>query len=125
MTFVVLLSTMSFTMNMHYCGDSLVETVFFKDAKGCGMKMDMPMDKDCSVSKENCCSDKQITADGIDDIKQSLEHLTLKQQQFVVLLTYTYHSLFKESTQSNDTFISYKPPLVCKQIYKVDESYLI
>ena len=125
MTFVVFLSTMSFTMNMHYCGDALVETVFFKDAQGCGMKMDIPLDNDCSVSKENCCSDKQIAADGIDDLKQSLEHLTLKQQQFVALLTYTYYSLFKESTQSNDTFLSYKPPLVYKQIYKVDESYLI
>ena len=125
MTFVVVLSTMSFTINMHYCGNSLVETAFLKDAKGCGMKMDTPLEKGCSVSKENCCSNKQITADGIDDIKQSLEHLTLKQQQFVALLTYTYYSLFKESTKPNNTFNSYKPPLVLKRIYKIDESYLI
>jgi len=35
MAFVVLFSTMSFTVNMHYCGDTLVETAIFKKAKGC------------------------------------------------------------------------------------------
>ena len=37
MAFVVLFSTMSFTVNMHYCGDTLVETAIFQKAKGCGM----------------------------------------------------------------------------------------
>ena len=40
MSFVVLFSTMSFTINMHYCGDTLVETALFQKAKGCGMEMD-------------------------------------------------------------------------------------
>ena len=34
MAFVVLFSTMSFTVNMHYCGDTLVETAIFHKAKG-------------------------------------------------------------------------------------------
>jgi len=33
MAFVVLFSTMSFTVNMHYCGDTLVETAIFHKAK--------------------------------------------------------------------------------------------
>ena len=42
MAIVVLFSTMSFTINMHYCGDNLVETVIFHKAKGCGMEMEKP-----------------------------------------------------------------------------------
>ena len=42
MAFVVLFSTMSFTVNMHYCGDTLVETAIFHKAKGCGMEMEKP-----------------------------------------------------------------------------------
>ncbi len=43
MAFVVLLSTMSFTMHMHYCGDTLVDTSYFVKAETCGMEMPQPV----------------------------------------------------------------------------------
>ena len=36
MAIVIVLSTMSFTFNLHFCGDTLVETTLFLKAKGCG-----------------------------------------------------------------------------------------
>ena len=53
MTFVVLFSTMSFTVNMHYCGGTLVETALFQKAKGCGMEMGNPSTESCSITKKN------------------------------------------------------------------------
>lgn len=38
LAFVVLFSTMSFTIDMHFCGNTLVETAIFHKAKGCGME---------------------------------------------------------------------------------------
>ena len=60
MAIVVLFSTMSFTIDMHYCGDSLVETAIFKKAKGCGMEMENPSTEGCSIKVKNCCSDEQL-----------------------------------------------------------------
>lgn len=54
MAFVVLFSTMSFTINMHYCGDTLVETAMFQKAKGCGMEMQKPSTEACVFAKKNC-----------------------------------------------------------------------
>ena len=77
MAFVVLFSTMSFTINMHYCGNTLVDTAIFKKAKNCGMDMQNSTTKECSMTKKNCCSDKQIFVDGQDELKISFNQKTL------------------------------------------------
>ena len=125
MAFVVLFSTMSFTVNMHYCGDTLVETVVFKKAKGCGMEMQNPSRDGCSITKKNCCDDKQLAVDGQDELQLSFDKLTFEQQQFITSFIYTYIDLFEEYNKEINSFREYKPPLVVRQIYKLDETYLI
>lgn len=125
MAFVVLFSTMSFTVNMHYCGDTLVETVVFKKAKGCGMEMLNPSKDDCSIMKKNCCNDKQLVIDGQDELQLSFDRLNLEHQQFIASFVYTYINLFEGLDKNVSSFEEYKPPLVVRQLYKIDETYLI
>ncbi|MDN3492211.1 HYC_CC_PP family protein [Winogradskyella bathintestinalis] len=125
MAFVVLFSTMSFTMNMHYCGDTLVETAIFNKAKGCGMEMEKPSTEGCSITKKNCCNDKQLVIDGQDELKLNFDKLTFEQQQFVASFIYTYINLFEGLDKNVSSYEEYKPPLVVKQIFKIDETYLI
>ena len=125
MTFVVLFSTMSFTINMHYCGDTLVETAIFKKAEGCGMEMQNPSTDGCSIMKKNCCDNKQLVVEGQDELQLSFDKLTFEQQQFIASLIYTYIDLFEEYNKDINSFREYKPPLVVRQIYKLDETYLI
>ena len=125
MAFVVLFSTLSFTVNMHYCGDTLVETAIFHKTKGCGMEMQNPSTDGCSIMKKNCCEDKQLVIDGQDELQLSLDKLTFEQQQFIVSFVYTYISLFEVYDEDINSFRAYKPPLVVRQIYKLDETYLI
>tara|TARA_B100001059_G_scaffold230500_1_gene264803 strand:+ start:308 stop:721 length:414 start_codon:yes stop_codon:yes gene_type:complete len=125
MAFVVLFSTMSFTVNMHYCGDTLVETTLFNKAKGCGMEMEKPSTEGCSITKKNCCDDKQLVIDGQDELKLNFDKLTFEQQQFVASFVYTYINLFEGLDKNVSSYEEYKPPLVVKQIFKIDETYLI
>ena len=125
MAFVVLFSTMSFTVNMHYCGDTLVETTLFNKAKGCGMEMEKPTTEGCSITKKNCCDDKQLVIDGQDELKLNFDKLTFEQQQFVASFVYTYINLFEGLDKNVSSYEEYKPPLVVKQIFKIDETYLI
>ena len=125
MAFVVLFSTLSFTIDMHYCGDNLVETAIFKKAKGCGMEMQSPSTKGCSITKKNCCSDKQILVDGQNELKLNFDNLTFEQQQFVTSFIYSYINLFEGLEENTTSFSEYPPPLIVRNIYKLDETYLI
>jgi hypothetical protein len=125
MAFVVLFSTMSFTIDMHYCGDTLVETAIFQKAKGCGMEMENPSTSDCSITKKNCCSEEQIAVEGQDELKISFDKLTLDQKVFVASFIYTYINLFEDIDENVASYKDYAPPLVIRQIYKLDETYLI
>ena len=125
MAFVVLLSTMSFTISMHYCGDTLVETSVFHKAEGCGMEMENPSTEGCAVIKKNCCNDQEIAIDGQDELKTPIDAISLEQQVFLASFIYTYINLFEGLKNSVSSFEAYRPPLVIKQIFKFDETYLI
>ena len=125
MAFVVLFSTMSFTVNMHYCGDTLVETAIFQKAKGCGMEMQNPSKKGCAITKKNCCKNEQSVVDGQDELQFSVDTITFEQQVFITSFVYAYTSLFEDFEKNVTTYNIYKPPLVVRQLYKLDETYLI
>nr|WP_240573525.1 hypothetical protein [Aestuariibaculum lutulentum] len=125
MAFVVLFTTMSFTVDMHYCGDTLVDMAVFHDAKDCGMQMDMPSTDACTITKKNCCDDKQVVVEGQDELQQTLEKIAFHQQLFVTSFVYTYINLFEGEEQLDNFYTAYKPPLVSRQIYKLVETYLI
>ena len=125
MAFVVLFSTMSFTVSMHYCGDTLVETSVFEKPEGCGMEMGNSVNESCTITKKDCCSEKQLLVDGQDELKISFNELSLEHQQFIVSFAYTYINLFERFDDDIKSFREYKPPLVIRQIYKLDETYLI
>ncbi|QYJ69354.1 HYC_CC_PP family protein [Flavobacterium litorale] len=125
MVFVVLFSTMSFTIDMHYCGNSLVETAIFQKAKGCGMEMEKPFTNSCSIIKKNCCSDEQLIVDGQDELNISFYKLSFDQQLFVASFVYSYTNLFESLDKKVISHKKYSPPLFVRQIYKLDETYLI
>ncbi len=126
MAFVVLFSTLSFTVNMHYCGETLVDTSFFHDAETCGMEIQKPStSSECSIAKKDCCSDKQLVVEGQDKLKLSFDTLALDHQVFVASFVYTYINLFEGLEKKAISYRDYVPPLVVKNIYKLDESFLI
>ena len=97
MAAVVLMITMSFTIDMHYCGDSLVDFSFVQKVKTCGMEKAQATIscENPTPSEKTCCTDKQVVKEGKDDLKVSFDQLTLEQQVFVASFTYSYLSLFE------------------------------
>ncbi len=117
MAFVVLLSTMSFTISEHYCGDHLVASSFFSKAESCGMKMENPSpNKDCGIQKDNCCKDVIKQIKGQNDLKIDFQTLNFEQQQFITSFVYTYSNLFEGFKTNSIPFKYYSPPQVDKDI---------
>ena len=120
MALVVLFSTMSFTVDMHYCGDTLVDVAIFHKAKSCGMEMQKPSSKDCSITKKSCCSDKQVVIQGQNELKLQVDKISFEQQVFITSFIYTYINLFEGLDHNVSSYEEYKPPLVIRQLYKID-----
>lgn len=129
MAFVVLFSTMSFTINSHFCGGSLVGVSYFVKAKTCGMETKQESQinkKDCVVSKKNCCKDETKVIQGQDNLKDSsLNILSFNQQVFILSFVYSYINILKEVHDKVIPFKDYSPPFVVKNIQLLDELYLI
>ncbi len=126
MALLVLFSTFSFTFESHYCGDVLIDTAIFKQAKTCGMEMNQGSSlSGCDMAKEDCCNDKKIVIDGQDELKVSLEKLTFEQQVFVVGFFYSYFNLFEVEESKSTPFENYASPLIVRDIHILDEAFLI
>ena len=127
MALVVVFSTMSFTINMHYCGDTLVEAAIFHKAKGCGMELQQPITKSgCSVEKKGCCTDKHVTVKGQDElIVKTIDDLDVNQQLFVATFTYSYLNLFEGLPELVIPHKNYSPPILVTDIQVLDQVFLI
>lgn len=123
---LVLFTTMSFTVDVHYCGATLVDFSVFQNVKTCGMeKQQSTNDCENEVSEKSCCSDKQLVVDGQDDIKTSFNKISFEQQVFVASFLYSYINLFEALDTNIVPFRDYAPPFLEQDLQKLHETYLI
>lgn len=126
MAFVVMFTTMSFTMDMHYCGASLVDLSFFSSADSCGMdKIKSTQDCETEITTSSCCTEQQLVKEANQDLKISFDKLTLEQQTFVATFLYSYINLFEDFDENIKSFIDYSPPFLERDIQLLYELYLI
>ena len=122
---IVLFSTMSFSVDMHFCGKTLVDFSIFKDADVCAMGM--MEDSPCTTSamEDGCCSNKQFVINGQDELKISLDKLIFEQQLFVALFYCSYSNSFSNQEEKESLFNGYVPPPLVKDIQILDETFII
>ncbi|WP_340201696.1 HYC_CC_PP family protein [Ascidiimonas sp. W6] len=127
MAFVLLLSTISFSVGMHYCGDILVDVSLFKEAATCGMELREMTPEGSSITKMNCCKDIQIVVEGQENLKDtsSTNILTPVQTYMVIGFVYTSLTKFDEVKTKRHSFEEYSPPLLIRDIQLLDQIFLI
>ncbi|WP_335964285.1 hypothetical protein [Galbibacter sp. PAP.153] len=126
MALVVLFSTMSFTIDMHYCGNKLVDVALLKPAKNCGMDMQNDASSSNTLTKSHCCTDEHLVVEGQKELKvSSFDKLTFHQQ--VILVSYVFSSinLFEGLEENVIPFKDYAPPLLVSEIHLENETFLI
>jgi hypothetical protein len=89
------------------------------------MEMEKPSTEGCAITKKNCCDDKQLSIEGQDELQIQFDKISFEQQVFIASFIYAYSNLFEEYNEDINSFREYKPPLVVRQLYKLDETYLI
>lgn len=128
MALIVLLSTMSFSVDMHYCGDHLVDFSFSKKVDTCMMKAEMSKSSnECAVMEMemDCCSDVEIVNEGQEDLKMSFDRLSFDQQLFVASFAYSYINLFTDLDENVVPFKDYSPPPLIRDVQILNQTFLI
>ena len=127
MAVVVLITTMSFTLDMHYCGDTMVDYAFFKDAKVCGMErmQTSSVNKNQSFSQKSCCSDKQLFIQGQDNLHTISSTLTFEQQFFFTAFLHSYARIFEGTTTTVLSYIDEDFPFILQDILVLHQTFLI
>ncbi len=119
---LVQVSTFSFTVDKHFCGNMLVDMAVFSSAETCGMNMMSGMD---SSEEDTCCTNEKTEVEGQDELKISFGSLDLEQQLFLTSFTYTYLNIFEGEPLLVIPFSYYSPPLLVTDIQVLDQVFLI
>ena len=120
MAFLVLFSTVSFTVDKHFCGEILVDQAVFSEAKTCGMHAEVS-----STTEDKCCDEEKVVVEGQQELKVSFDDLDLEQQIFVAAFSFSYLDLFEGESQTETPIFHYKPPLLVYDIQVLDQTFLI
>lgn len=125
MAVVVLLSTMSFSVDMHYCGDMLVDFSIMEQVKTCGMEKVKTDCENTTVAEKSCCTDAQLNVEGAESTKVSFDQLSFDQQVFVATFTYSYINLFQGIDSNKFSYKDYSPPFVKQNVQVLHQTFLI
>ncbi|ARV10308.1 hypothetical protein BTO05_11900 [Winogradskyella sp. PC-19] len=118
---LVLLSTFSFTVEKHYCGDTLIDTAVFSEVKGCGMDMEA-----VSKKKKPCCKDEVDVIEGQDELNRaSFDDLEFSTHLFIATYAYSCVSLFESLPKQIIPNKDYSPPNIVYDIQLLEEVFLI
>ena len=120
---LVLLSTISFTIDKHFCGDTLIDTAFFVKAKTCGMNME---NSQKSSLKKSCCKDVVEIVKGQNELKlTSIDHIKFDQQLFIYSFIYSLSNLFESLPKQVIPHKDYSPPNLVTDIHVIDQVFII
>ncbi|AOW21663.1 HYC_CC_PP family protein [Urechidicola croceus] len=123
LSLIVLFSTVSFTVDKHFCGEHLMDVAVFSAAENCGMEMIQKTSHEVQVKKKSCCRNEFQIVEGNSLEQQAIQKMEFPQLYFVV----AFISLFTESFDNSieQSYCYYDPPLVKKDITVLFENFRI
>ncbi len=126
MALLLLLSTISWKVEKHFCMGRLMDVALFVDVEDCGMDMAFLSIANSESEKENpCCDDEVVILEGQDDLKITFNDIDVDHQSFLFAYTYSYINLFSNLEERPVPHEQYPPPILVKNIQLLDEVFLI
>lgn len=124
LAFVVFFSTTSFTVDLHYCCNQLVDSSFIHQAKDCESSLNDMNKQSCSLDDESCCFDKIISKVGQHDLKKNeKDENSFKITKAIV--NNTEDCQFKWESKNTYPFKNYTPPKIIRNIHLLQAVFLI
>lgn len=119
MAFLVLFSTVSFTLEQHFCGDTLVDSAVFTKVQGCDTDLQ-------SAPKKLCCKDDIEVIKGQDNLKLTTDSDFVIHQSDVINSSFNYYFAISEPIEKkNIPHKDYSPPNLVTDIQVLDQVFTI
>ncbi len=126
LAFLIVFSTMSFTVEKHYCGDFLVDISYFGNADRCEKEMSNVSCDVTKMSKKKCCNDEIHQLKGQDKLQKNSEcKFKVEQQKFIIAFVVSYSNLFENLTRQIVPHKNYSPPNLVADIQVLNEVFII
>nr|WP_321244177.1 hypothetical protein [uncultured Psychroserpens sp.] len=124
MAFLLLLSTVSFTVEKHFCGDVLIDVAVFSDVEKCTMEA-FEIEQE-QVTKVPCCKDTLDVIEGQNQLTvKTFDDLELDQQIVLAAYLYTFNNLFEVLQKQIIPHQHYNPPNLVADIQVLDQVFTI
>ena len=121
---LVLLSTVSWSVEKHLCMGRVTDIAFFHHADSCGMEEGMEA-MGLATDAMDCCDDEAFTIEGQDDLKITWEDLSGEQQTFVTVFGQVFLLQLHLASEQVIAKTDYPPPLLVYDLQLLHEVYLI
>ena len=121
---LVLFSTISITIEKHFCGNTLVDVSLFQEADKCKMEaLEIEMVK---ITKKSCCKDTIDVIEGQDELNTgSNNDVKLVNKYFAASFVYSYLNLYEEFSIKIIPHRDYSPPNLVFDRQVLDQVFLI
>ncbi len=121
---LVWMSTLSFTIEKHYCGRFLVDVSIVTPAKDCGMLL-AQHNSDTTVQKMPCCKDELTIIQGQDELKNTLAYCIHKVSVAATIPTSTGITFLEVAEPQEVVYTTYAPPDIGIDIPIFYQTFLI
>lgn len=121
---LVLFSTVSLTIEKHYCGDVLVDVSVFYQGQGCSVNSDDA--KQIILETVSCCKSHIDVVQGQDTLAfNTFTDLEYAHQLFFNSYIYSFSTLFENLSKRNTLYNKYLPPKLIVDLHVVNNVFLI
>ncbi|MEQ6125197.1 hypothetical protein AAON49_13400 [Pseudotenacibaculum sp. MALMAid0570] len=123
---VVLVSSNSYAISSHFCGEQLVAISYFGDDVSCAMETTGDDCDDKQTVSKKCCTDVLTLIEG-EDLMTTLDvNTNFTQLSFAVIFVASYIDLFQEVVlKKNEVFKDLPPPDTEEDIQVLHQTFLI
>ncbi|HXJ97692.1 MAG TPA: hypothetical protein VNJ50_02500 [Gelidibacter sp.] len=122
MAILLLLSTNSFILEKHFCGDVLIDTSIFSKANSC----DVDETSKAALEKKSCCENELEIVKGQDKLKKaSSEDLQIDQHFLITTFIFSYINLFEGLPEQVIPHKDYSPPTLVTDIQVLNQVFTI
>lgn len=130
MAILVLFSTISFTVEQHYCGKSLVGHAVFSSVEKCKSEthscgVEGMNSGHMKMGKDSCCSDKTERIIGQDELNVTSISFDFAPNTFLISRSYILVDLLPELSPAAITYPPYEPPQLVYDLQVMCQVFII
>jgi len=120
MSLLVLISTVSFTVEKHYCGNTLIDVSIFSEVEKCTSEIALE-----KTTKKPCCKDTIDIVKGQDELQKSNSDFNLAQQDINAFLCVDMPTVCEYMPKQTQHYKKYVPPNIVYDLTILHEVFLI